>query len=369
MMSPTEERLGASDAIPAPHTAAAVAGAAPAAGASAPPPRPRKTVAIGIQACSTCCALLGSAAALVDTVARDLPPKWPPRLEGLALASIATSVVLEAAALHCRSRQRGSATDGGCCCASSRMLALELSVRPGRQLKLLVGFAATVLGIFGALGAGAAEHMGIVPRTWSGLLGVFFGCFVHLSWGHCVWNAFAMLLLGPCVLCAASSDQDRRDDCNDVVARFAAASAFIALTSGFCVWCLARPAIHAGASGVVWGYVGLLLALTARQRSVPLGSLVLVLFVAGCYGGATVFSVRAQGLHCFAGDCGLGGTQILYDACTSPTVSAEHHTFGFLSGLASVLFFCRPRLRRPFGYVDTAVDIIGGGCAASNRAG
>ena len=34
-----------------------------------------------------------------------------------------------------------------------------------------------------------------------------------------------------------------------------------------CVWCLARQAVHAGSSGIVWGYVGLLLALTVRSMS------------------------------------------------------------------------------------------------------
>jgi len=225
--------------------------------------------------------------------------------------------------------------------------------RPWLQLLLLLGLAALAMGGFTALGADAARHLGIVPRTWSGLPGVVFGCFVHLSWHHCGWNALALLLLGPCVLRAAPSAEQLGACGGSIggsgikrVTPFVAASAFIAVTSGFCVWCLARPAVHAGASGVICGYVGLLLALTLRQGDVPLGALLMVLGVVVCYGSAVLMSRPMAGTRvaCSHGEC-FSGNLSLYEACNSQTTSAEHHTFGFLSGLAAALFFCQPRRR------------------------
>lgn len=277
----------------------------------------------------------------------------PSRLELLAAALITASLLLEAETFRRRCRCAG--TNAGSCHGQHSPSQTESSpsgdagttadAAPGRpwpQLLLLLGLAALVMGGFTALGAGAARRLGIVPRTWGGLPGVVLGCFVHLSWRHCAWNALALLLLGPCVLRAAPSagalQAHGRGACRGIggVAPFMAASAFISVTSGFCVWCLARPAIHAGASGIVCGYVGLLLALTLRQRDVPLGSLLMVLGVVVCYGSVVLLSKPIAGYG--------SGRLLLYEACTSRTTSAEQHTFGFLSGLASALFFCQPRL-------------------------
>eukprot|EP00747_Dinoflagellata_sp_TGD_P060328 gnl/TRDRNA2_/TRDRNA2_151979_c1_seq1.p1 gnl/TRDRNA2_/TRDRNA2_151979_c1~~gnl/TRDRNA2_/TRDRNA2_151979_c1_seq1.p1 ORF type:complete len:278 (-),score=24.36 gnl/TRDRNA2_/TRDRNA2_151979_c1_seq1:127-837(-) len=223
------------------------------------------------------------------------------------------------------------------------------------------------MGACTALGANAVRRLGIVPRTLGGLPGIIFGCFVHVSWSHFVWNAFGFLLLGLCVLrvtpatlietgseAGEGTSGGSDDGCicgRGVAASFAAASVFIALTSGFCVWCLGRPAFHAGASGIVCGYVGLLLAIVLRRRDVPLGPLLMVLAVVASYGSAALLT-RPAGMtrpYCTApGECVYPGhgRLSLYEACKSPTTSSEHHTFGFLSGLASVLFFCRGGGRR-----------------------
>lgn len=243
-----------------------------------------------------------------------------------------------------------------------------LALRPPPQLVLpLLGF--TLLMGGGSLlgGTAAVKSLGIVPRTVGGLKGILFGCFVHLSWRHCFWNIVGIVLLGCCAFRVAFpaevADGGRgrtRGDANgdgsvaspscavaaiaggtgvfscgsSATNSFVAASAFIALSSGICVWCLARPAVHAGASGVVCGYFGLLVALTLRRRDVPLGSLLMVLAVVACYGGAALLANRTS-----------SGSRrsSLYDVCASRTISSEHHTFGFLSGLASALIFGRPR--------------------------
>lgn len=281
------------------------------------------------------------------------PGWWRRNLELMAAGLIAASLSFEALAFQRRRRhrRRSSAEPQH----ESRKLGLQAAgLRPWPQLLMLLG-PAFAMGGFAALGPGVARHLGIVPRTWSGLPGVIFGCFVHLSWSHFGWNALAFLLLGLCVLrtTSALAPPDSREANGSSFGissamPFAAASAFIALTSGFCVWCLARPAIHAGASGVVCGYAGLLLALTLRRRDVPLGPLLMVLGVVACYGTAALLNRQLPGARagCTGMDC-IYGRSSLYEACTSRTTSAEHHTFGFLSGLASALLFCQPAAVTP----------------------
>jgi len=59
----------------------------------------------------------------------------------------------------------------------------------------------------------------------------------------------------------------------------------------------------------------------------------MVFGVAACYGGAALLAARPVP--------GFSGRSMLYEACVSRTTSAEHHTFGFFSGIASVFFFCQ----------------------------
>jgi len=176
------------------------------------------------------------------------------------------------------------------------------------------------------------HFLGIVPRTKGGLLGIPFSFFIHLSWRHFYWNVLGYLLLGLCVLCTPGTEHHCHADGHansSSVRNFIAASVFIALTSGLLVWCLARPATHAGASGVIFGYAGYLLAKLLRRRDVPLSSLLVVFGVVSSFGSGVLLTPNSS--------IGLQLGPALYSACTSKTYSAEHHTFGFLSGL---LFAC-----------------------------
>jgi len=354
-----------------------------------------------LQLASTPCALLGSLAAVAgawstqDPGGRS-PGRSPPPPELAAAALLAASLVLEVLALRRRGRRQraaaasalaaggagadATASDGsggpedGRSGDEPRAASLWRRLVGGHDVLLLLG-PALAMGAFTALGAGlgggAVRRLGIVPRTWSGLPGVVFGCFVHLSWAHFGWNALAFLSLGlvvlrtcpPTPLCrhgavlssssgsgggaapgAADPGGEGRRRGLAGAAPFVVATAFIAISSGFCVWCLARPALHAGASGVVCGYAGLLLALTLRRRDVPLRPLLMVLGVAACYGSAVLARPTGARPPCAGGVC-LRGRLSLYEACTSRTTSAEHHTFGFLSGLAFALLFCQPGAR------------------------
>lgn len=314
-----------------------------------------------LQRVSTRCALLGSGAALLGPALSGADADRGSHashssLEIAALVLICGSLGLELAAFL--QRRRAETKDLGnerakvpaldstsCKSAGDERKAALADSRPQLLAALLwlLGPLALAMGCCTALGAGATHRLGIMPRTVEGLPGVVFGCFVHLSWPHCGWNALALVLLGPCVLLAVSGLGDAQpgegEPHRDGISKFFAASVFISLTSGFCVWCLARPALHAGASGLVCGYLGLLLALLLRRRDLPFGTLLMVLGVVACYSSALLFHRPAGGHY---------GRLLLYEACTSQSTSAEHHTFGFLSGLASVLFFCRPGQSRRF---------------------
>eukprot|EP00439_Symbiodinium_sp_Y106_P029153 s3357_g3.t1 len=241
-----------------------------------------------LQRASTRCALLGSALAVWGTAAGT-------GTELLAVALISLSLCLEALAALRRRRSRAAST----------------SSPEGRELtntNTHFARAILVMATLTACGPGAVRWLSILPRTWQGLPGVLFACLVHSSWHHFVWNAVALALLAACTLFVG-------------VVNLPAASAFIAVSSGFCVWCLARPAFHAGAR--------LLVAVLLRRGDVPVSTLLMVLAVVSCYSSALLVS-------------GTGSTpDLLYEACTSSTTSAEHHTFGFLSGLACALFFVR----------------------------
>jgi membrane associated rhomboid family serine protease len=71
--------------------------------------------------------------------------------------------------------------------------------------------------------------------------------------------------------------------------RFLAASAAIVLVCGLSVWALGRPnSIHIGASGLVFGWFGFLLALGFAERSLRaiLGSVLVISLYSGMIWGA-----------------------------------------------------------------------------------
>jgi membrane associated rhomboid family serine protease len=152
---------------------------------------------------------------------------------------------------------------------------------------------------------GGLDGLGIRPRAISGLIGVPLAPLLHGGFGHLLANTTALIPLG--LLVAAR----RRSD-------FVAVSLLTTFLGGAAVWLLARGgAVHIGASGLVFGYLGYLLALGWYERSPR--AVVIALLVGGLYGGM-VFGV-------------LPG---------HPGVSWESHLFGFFAG-----GFAAKRLARP----------------------
>jgi len=138
---------------------------------------------------------------------------------------------------------------------------------------------------------------GILPRTQLGLRGVVFGPFIHASPKHLLLNSVPLAVLAWLVLTEGTWT-------------FLRVSLSIMLVAGLGVWAIGRPYYHIGASGLVLGYFGYLVANSFYRRSWT------AFFVAALtvmlYGGL-VFSV-------------LPGRE---------EVSWESHLSGLLAGIAA----------------------------------
>lgn len=95
---------------------------------------------------------------------------------------------------------------------------------------------------------------GILPRQASGLIGIPLAPFLHGGLWHAASNTLPLLILGSLMLIGGR-------------ARFWAMTTGIVLLGGFLVWLFARSALHVGASGLVFGYFGALLARAYFERS------------------------------------------------------------------------------------------------------
>ncbi len=145
------------------------------------------------------------------------------------------------------------------------------------------------------LGHGLA-NWGILPRSISGLIGIPLAPFIHANFWHAVSNTVPMIILGGLTLAAGQS-------------RFWEATVLIVLVSGALVGVFARGAYHIGASGLVFGYFGVLLARAVFERSVA--SLAIGAIAIALYGGL-IWGVLP----------------------TRSYISFEAHLFGLIAGIA-----------------------------------
>jgi membrane associated rhomboid family serine protease len=96
---------------------------------------------------------------------------------------------------------------------------------------------------------------GIIPHRLDGLDGVLFSPFLHAGWDHLYGNSIPLILVGTFALAGGAK-------------RFLYSTALIMLVSGLGVWFIGSPnSIVVGASGVVFGYLGLLVARGFVERN------------------------------------------------------------------------------------------------------
>lgn len=116
---------------------------------------------------------------------------------------------------------------------------------------------------------GLSEY-GVIPRTAEGLIGIPLMPFLHGSFDHLVVNTLPMVVLGGLVAIQGSR-------------KFLTATVFITLVGGGALWVVGRTAIHVGASGVIFGYFGYLIARAWYTRSIV--AVLIAVVVAVVYGG------------------------------------------------------------------------------------
>jgi membrane associated rhomboid family serine protease len=147
---------------------------------------------------------------------------------------------------------------------------------------------------------------GIEPHRIEGLDGIVFAPFLHAGFEHVLANSVPLILLGTFVLA-------------DGGARFWLTTVFIAVVSGIGVWFLGNG-LTVGASGVIFGYLGVILMRGVLARSlwhIAVGLLTGLLY----------------------------GWQIVGVLPNDPEVSWQGHLFGFGAGLVAAILFRRRRPR------------------------
>ncbi len=142
--------------------------------------------------------------------------------------------------------------------------------------------------------------LGIYPRHLTGLAGILFSPILHQNFNHLFFNTIPLFALGLLILAQGLNI-------------FLTVTVLVTIIGGLLVWIAGRRAIHLGASGLVSGYFGFLLATAYVQPS--LSSLVLAVLV-GYYFAGIFLGLFPQ----------------------EEKISWESHLFGFIGGIASAYY-------------------------------
>jgi membrane associated rhomboid family serine protease len=155
---------------------------------------------------------------------------------------------------------------------------------------------------------GRLDRNGIEPRELDGLDGVLWAPFLHGGFDHLIGNTIPFLLLGLAIALSG-------------VARVILVTVIVALVGGLGTWLFA-PAntVHIGASGIVFGYAGYLVARGVFSRSV--GQIAL---------GVVVLAVW--------------GTTMLRGLVPETGISWQGHLFGAIGGVVAARLLHRRAAR------------------------
>lgn len=169
-------------------------------------------------------------------------------------------------------------------------------MRVGNRLQLILALAALMvaLQVVNSLTANSLNYHGLVPRTLYGLQGIVFSPFLHGSVRHLLSNLLPFVVLSWLVA-------------TEGLNRYVRVVILVTLLGGLLVWLFGRPAMHVGASGLIFGLWSYVLARAWYQRSlISLGVAALAL---------------------------LGYSSLIFGFIPLPGVSTESHIFGALAGI------------------------------------
>jgi len=185
-----------------------------------------------------------------------------------------------------------------------QILAIAVALLWGLEIADQVLFQGTCRGVCGL------DVYGIVPRRVSGLWGILWAPFLHGDFAHLIGNTIPFLILSWLIMLSGVGD-------------WLIVTIVSALIGGLGTWLFAdifssNVTVHIGASGVIFGYFGFLLARGYFERSfVSIAIAALVIFM---YGGIILGVLPGQ-----------------------EGISWQGHLFGFLGGLTSAWLFTKPR--------------------------
>ncbi|SDO16732.1 Membrane associated serine protease, rhomboid family [Nakamurella panacisegetis] len=162
-------------------------------------------------------------------------------------------------------------------------------------------------------------HLGIVPRSVHGLIGILTAPLLHLSWPHLLSNLIPLVVFGFLIMVGS-------------VRQFVAVTVLVWLIAGLGVWLVAGSNSYTvGASGVVFGWLAYLVSrgvFTRRVGQIAVGLVLLVIYGGLFWTGIVKVAVAD-----------IGG---------AVSVSWQDHLFGAIGGvLAAFLVAKADGPRRP----------------------
>jgi membrane associated rhomboid family serine protease len=114
-------------------------------------------------------------------------------------------------------------------------------------------FSITLVGILWAIQivntvfGNGLNRLGIVPRTAVGLRGIVFSPLLHGDFNHLFFNSIPLFMLSNLVLLNGR-------------VMFYAVTLFVVVVGGLAIWLFGKRGVHIGASSLIMGYFGYLLA-------------------------------------------------------------------------------------------------------------
>jgi membrane associated rhomboid family serine protease len=153
---------------------------------------------------------------------------------------------------------------------------------------------------------GTLDRFGIRPRRLDALAGILAAPLLHSGWAHLAANSLPFVVLGWLVMLRKVRD-------------FFVVSVVVVVVGGLGVWLIGSAnSVHVGASGLIFGYLGYLIARGYFERS--FAAVALAVLVAVVY-GSVLWGVLP----------------------TQRGVSWEGHLFGFIGGVLAARLLVRRR--------------------------
>ena len=159
-----------------------------------------------------------------------------------------------------------------------------------------------VVEVINAVDGYSLDRFGIRPRQGDGLDGIVFSPFLHASWGHLIGNTIPFVVLGGVIALSG-------------LARVVSVTLLVAAVGGAGVWLFApSDSLHIGASGVVFGYAGYLIARGLFTRSLlhlGVGAVVAVIWGTTLLSGLVPHDGISWQGHLFGGIGGIIAARLL----------------------------------------------------------